>query len=90
MLFAACDAMGAVGGEAWLSRHGLPVVGMSGLVTTSPLQCQECTEVTGLPIYTRHDLAQPRTAMKILGMAESQRQGHDGGSGSTPARTEAR
>ena len=42
--FAACDAMGAVGGDRWLKSHELTVVGLSGVLTSSPLQCVESLE----------------------------------------------
>jgi dethiobiotin synthetase len=69
VLFAARDSMGAAGGESWLRSHGLPIVGLSGVVTASPLERQEAQIATGLPVYSREDLGQPDIAMKILGRA---------------------
>jgi len=78
ILFTACDSMGAVGGVAWLRDRQLPVLGLSGVLNTSPLQCQEAKEFTDLPIYSRQDLARPSTAMQILGMVRPQSLDTDG------------
>ena len=61
--------MGAMAGENWLRRHNLPVVGLSGVLTASPLQRQEASAATGLPLFSREDLAQAGNAMQILGHA---------------------
>lgn len=70
ILFAACDSMGTVAGHTWLKSRDLPVVGLSGVVTASPLQSRESNVATGLPVFSRQDLGQARTAMKILARAE--------------------
>jgi hypothetical protein len=67
IVFAACDGLGAVGGVQWLRDRELPVVGLSGVLTTAPLQVREATEMTGLPIFSRQELARPATAIRILG-----------------------
>jgi hypothetical protein len=66
LLFAANDAMGAVAGSEWLRTRSLPIVGISGVLTASPLQCEESAKATGLPAYSRSDLARARTAKKVL------------------------
>jgi hypothetical protein len=71
VLFAACDAMGAVAGDSWLKRHNLPVLGLSGVLTASPLQCEESSRVTDLPVFSRHELARPRIALKIFERARA-------------------
>ena len=43
-VFAAGDAMGAVAGTGWLLDKGLPMVGISGLLTQSPLAIREVRE----------------------------------------------
>lgn len=43
-VFAAGDAMGAVAGTGWLFDKGLPIVGISGLLTQSPLAIREVGE----------------------------------------------
>ncbi|MHC4137990.1 MAG: P-loop NTPase family protein [Planctomycetota bacterium] len=70
ILFTACESMGVAAGHDWLKSHKLPVVGLSGVLTASPLQCREASLATGLPIFSREELAQTSTAMKILGWAE--------------------
>ena len=82
MLFAACDAMGAVSGYHWLKARGLPVAGFSGMLTCSPLQCQESARETGLPVWSRTELARPKNALHILTSARSaDLGGHDACSG---------
>lgn len=66
ILFAAHDAMGALAGSRWLKGRRLPVVGISGVLTSSPLQRQEASLATGLPVFSRQRLARPGTAMRIL------------------------
>jgi hypothetical protein len=73
LLFAASDAMGAVAGESWLRGRGLPIVALGGVLTASPLQRDECAKATGLPVYSRQDLARPKTAVGILTLAEQKR-----------------
>jgi hypothetical protein len=73
LLFAANDAMGAVAGSEWLRTRSLPIVGISGVLTASPLQCEESLKATGLPAYSRNDLAQARTAKKVLRGARKRR-----------------
>jgi hypothetical protein len=66
VLFTASDAMGAVAGHAWLKSRGLPILALSGVLSASPLQCDESTRETGLAVHSRQHLARPRTAMQIL------------------------
>jgi len=70
VIFAAGDAMGALAGDAWLRQRNLPVLGVGGVLTSAPLQRRECSKVSGLPVLSRQDLAQPRTAMRVLRRAE--------------------
>ncbi len=73
LLFAAADAMGAIAGEAWLRQRGLPLLAMGGVLTAAPLQRRETTKATGMPVYSRQDLAQPKTAMSIMAMLAPRR-----------------
>jgi hypothetical protein len=75
VLFTACDAMGAVGGVAWLKHRNLPPIGLGGVLTSSPLQRREASKATGLPVYARADLAQATTARSILALVEFRRHG---------------
>ncbi|QPH55494.1 DUF1611 domain-containing protein [Pontivivens ytuae] len=56
ILFAAPDALSALGGTMVLERHGLTPFAISGMVTCSPLARAEAEEVTGLPLLAREDL----------------------------------
>jgi hypothetical protein len=75
VLFAACDAMGALAGERWLRSRGLPILALSGLLTAAPLQRAESSIATGLPAFSRTDLARPNTAIEVLSIAERLRSG---------------
>ncbi|HKQ56668.1 MAG TPA: DUF1611 domain-containing protein [Candidatus Eisenbacteria bacterium] len=73
LLFTACDAMGAMAGQRWLRSGGLPLIGLSGVLTSSPLALREASKVTGLPLYGRADLARASNARRILAAAERRR-----------------
>jgi hypothetical protein len=59
VVFAAGDAMGSVGGVAWLREKKLPVVAAGGLLTASPLASREAAAALGVPVLTLEDLASP-------------------------------
>ena len=59
VVFAAGDAMGSVGGVAWLRERKLPVVAAGGLLTASPLASREAAQALGVPVLTLDDLASP-------------------------------
>ena len=67
IVFAAGDAMGSVGGVAWLRDQGLPVVAAGGLVTASPLASREAARSLGLPLLTLDELASPEVSPRLLG-----------------------
>ncbi len=73
VIFASGDAMGAVAGDAWLRDRNLPLIGLGGILTSSPLQRRESAKMTGLPVYSRQDLAQATTAMTVLALADRRR-----------------
>lgn len=56
ILFAAPDALSALGGVHVLEKVGLSPFAISGMVTCSPLARAEAAEVTGLPVLSREDL----------------------------------
>lgn len=58
LIFAAGDAMGASAGASLLRSHNLPLLGISGALTQSPLAVQEAAAVTGLPVWTAQALKQ--------------------------------
>ena len=61
ILFAAPDALSALGSTVVLDGHGLAPFAISGMVSCSPLAASEAAEVTGLPILSREDLWSPAT-----------------------------
>jgi dethiobiotin synthetase len=50
VLFAAGDALGGLAGVEWLRERGLPVVGVSGRVTASPLAAREASASANVPV----------------------------------------
>ena len=59
ILFAAPDALGAVGGVDVLNRYGLRPFAVSGMVTRSPLAMCEAITVTEVPHLSRDQLCDP-------------------------------
>ncbi len=59
ILFAAPDALSALGGVTVLDQAGLSPFAISGMVSCSPLAAAEATEATGRPILSREDLWSP-------------------------------
>lgn len=70
VVFASGDAMGALAGENWLRRNRLPLIALSGIVSSSPLQAQEAAKSTGLPVLDRQDLLREQTALGLLSATE--------------------
>jgi len=62
VIFATGDAMGASSGVQWLRQRKLPVCGLSGVLSRSPLATREAQEVTGLPVLSLEALAHPTIA----------------------------
>ena len=65
VLFAAGDALGAVGGRDWLMAHGHRVAGVSGLVSASPLATREAEAAMGMPVLTLDQLRDPVLAPQL-------------------------
>lgn len=65
LLFAAADALGATYGVDWLKTRGLPVLGITGLMTASPLATREVRANNDLAIATLENLADPHFATKL-------------------------
>ncbi len=59
ILFAAPDALSALGGVVVLNQMNLTPFAISGMVSCSPLATAEAAKVTGLPILSRQDLWSP-------------------------------
>ncbi|HHB12322.1 MAG TPA: DUF1611 domain-containing protein [Chromatiales bacterium] len=65
MLFAAGDAAGAVLGAQCLKSWGLPLLGLAGLLETSPLAVREAVAATGFPLFTSEELSDPKLASSL-------------------------
>ena len=62
IIFAANDAMGANAGVEWLWERQLPVLALSGVLTSSPLATREVQEAVGLPVLKVKTLCEPAIA----------------------------
>lgn len=66
LIFAACDATGALTGKLWLEHHQLPVIAISGMLTASPLAIRETEHATGMLVFDKEQLADPDIAQQLL------------------------
>ena len=66
VIFAAGEAMGAAKGVDHLRAMGLPVMAVSGRLTSSPLATREAALACALPTLTLDELHSPEHAMRIL------------------------
>lgn len=66
ILFAAPDALSALGGVVVLEKLGLSPFAISGMVSLSPLATAEAEQVTGLQILSREDLWNPRIIRELV------------------------
>ena len=73
MIFCGSDAMGAACGFDWLRRKEYAVLALAGILTRSPLQAREAMQVTGIPVLSRIELADPITASKLAQEARMRR-----------------
>jgi hypothetical protein len=62
VIFAASDAMGANAGVEWLWQRDLPVLALSGGLTSSPLAIREAQEAVGLAVLRLKALCDPSIA----------------------------
>ncbi|MFN3727877.1 MAG: DUF1611 domain-containing protein [Allosphingosinicella sp.] len=65
ILFAAGDSMGAGAGVNWLRQRNLPLIGISGLVSASPLGAREARQATGLDVLDNATLSDPLVAPNL-------------------------
>ena len=65
-LFAAPDALGAVGGVSIMKKHGLAPFAVSGMVTCSPLAVREAETATGTTTLSRGDLTDPEKLLPAV------------------------
>lgn len=69
LLFAAADAVSAVGGVEDLRNMGLRPLGVSGVFTASPLAIAEAAERLDVPVFTGEALRDPARAKALLAVA---------------------
>jgi hypothetical protein len=62
VVYAASDAMGALGGLSWLSARGVEVTAVSGILTRSPLAVREASAALDVPVLSIDELAAPGVA----------------------------
>ena len=68
VLFAAGDAMGAMAGWQWMQVRNVPVSGISGALTASPLAVREAQQAIKLPVFDIEQLADPRVAATLIAL----------------------
>jgi len=73
VVFAANDALGAQAGVAWLAARQLPVIAITGVLTSSPLAIREAEAATGLPVFNTMALSRSAVASLIHGCLRSRR-----------------
>lgn len=69
VIFAAGDALSALGGLAMLERLEMRVLALTGLLTRAPLAMRETEHATGAAILGRGELADPAAATALLARA---------------------
>jgi hypothetical protein len=66
VVFAAGEALGAIGGQSVLALHGLAPVAISGMLTASPLAMREAACVLNVPVLNKEDLASAEVAGLLM------------------------
>jgi len=66
LLFTAGDATGALAGKLWLDQYDLPLIGVSGALTASPLAMRETELATSMPVYSTEQLGDPVQSVDLL------------------------
>lgn len=71
LIMASQDSMGASAGVHWLRENSRPpVLALSGIISSAPLQAREAEQALGLSVYDRPNLASARNALEILAGAQ--------------------
>ena len=73
MLYASVDALVAAHGRALIEQCGHRLLGLTGLLASSPLLVREAQQATNLPVYERTDLSDASVAAKLLAAAREPR-----------------
>lgn len=66
IVFAASDSISAVAGVRQLREEGLPVVALSGVLTSSPLAMAEALTAVDVPVHKAAALSDPSVAEQLL------------------------
>ncbi len=66
VVFAAGDALGAVAGREVLGGNGCRLLGVSGVLTASPLAHREADRALDVPVVDTYDLCDPAVARALL------------------------
>jgi len=66
LLFTAGDATGALAGKLWLEQHDLPLIGISGTLTASPLATREAELASSMPVYTIDQLSDAELSVDLV------------------------
>jgi hypothetical protein len=67
LLFAAADALGAVGAVSHLGDLGIPLIAISGVITASPLAAREARMVCPqLPVVETDQLSDPSAVLALI------------------------
>jgi hypothetical protein len=66
LVFACGDAVAAAGGVAELRRLGHEPDVLTGLVSCSPMACEEASAATGIRVVGKADLSDPAEALTLL------------------------
>ncbi|SDD68821.1 P-loop NTPase family protein [Auraticoccus monumenti] len=75
VLYAAGDAAGAVTGATWLAGRQLPVLGVTGLLSASPLAAEEARGLVDHPVLSLADLGDPVQALALQQQVAGGREG---------------
>lgn len=67
ILFAAPDALSALGGVLVMERLALSPFALAGMLSLSPLATAEAEEATGLPVLSREELCSPDVVRRHVG-----------------------
>lgn len=67
VVFAAGDALGAVAGRQALAAYTPRVLGVSGVLTASPLAAREAAQALNVPVVETFELCEPAVAQRLLG-----------------------
>lgn len=56
VFFASAEALSVKTAVDWIQSHGLPLLGVSGAFTASPLALEEARQLTSIPVLTKEEL----------------------------------